>query len=85
VNNRSLNCISLCNFVCIYSIYDNKTTFDFDLTLWTLRLGLVDKFVEVALVARPGHLQVFVFIMSSISFFLFLKIILDRYLIVGMS
>jgi hypothetical protein len=24
-------------------------------TMWTLELGLVDKFVDVAPVARPGH------------------------------
>jgi hypothetical protein len=26
--------------------------------MWTLELGLADKFVEVALIARPGHLRV---------------------------
>jgi hypothetical protein len=26
--------------------------------MWTLELGLLDKFIEVALVARPGHLTV---------------------------
>jgi hypothetical protein len=26
---------------------------------WTLKLGLVDKFVEVAPVARPGHPRVY--------------------------
>jgi hypothetical protein len=27
--------------------------------MWTLELGLVDEFVEVAPVARPGHLRMY--------------------------